>query len=127
MPSLALINHLADDGAGSVSEDAVIRAIAFSRYLETHAERIYAAGSQNETTAAKAILAHIRRDDLDDNFTAREIQRCGWSNLSNIDQIKAGLELLVDLRWLADKAIKRAEGGRPTISYLINPKARVKT
>ncbi len=126
VPSLALINHLADAGAGNVGEDAVVRAISFSRYLETHAGRIYAAGSQNETTAAKAILTHIRRGDLDDNFTAREIQRRGWSNLSTIEEIKAGLELLIDLDWLAEQAVKRIEGGRPTVTYLINPKVKAK-
>jgi hypothetical protein len=124
VPSLALINHLADGGVGPVGDSAVVKAVALSRYLETHAERIYAAGSQNETSAAQAILTHIRRGDLADNFTARDIQRCGWSNLSNIDQIKAGLELLVDLQWLADRAVKRVEGGRPTVAYLINPRGK---
>jgi hypothetical protein len=39
-------------------------------------------GKGNETSAAKAILAKVRKGDLTDGFTAREIQRRGWSNLS---------------------------------------------
>jgi hypothetical protein len=123
VPALALINHLADGGEGEIGEGAIIRAVNFSRYLETHAKRIYAAGLQDEVSAAKAILTHIKRCDLDDGFLARDIQRRGWSNLSNIDQIKAGLNLLVDLAWLVDKTLKRLEGGRPTVCYLINPRA----
>ena len=120
-----MINYLVDrDGRfGDIGRDALMRAIDFSRYLETHARRIYAAGSQNETTAAKAILTHIKRGDLKDDFTAREVWRRGWSNLSNVDQVKAGLELLVDLGWLADKGVKRPGGGRPTTTYSVNPHA----
>ena len=62
-----------------------MRAVAFSRYLETHARRIYAAGSQNEVAAAKAILARVKRGDLTDGFTARDVHQRGWSNLANID------------------------------------------
>jgi len=57
VPALALINHLADGGAGAISEAAILRALAFAEYLETHARRAYAAGSQAETAAAKAILS----------------------------------------------------------------------
>ena len=123
VPALALINHLTDEcgGCGDIGRDAIERAIRFSGYLETHARRIYAAGSQSEAAAAKAILARIRRGDLTDGFTARDIHQRGWSNLANGEQVKAGLELLVDLGWLADKAIKRLGGGRPTVAYLVNP------
>jgi hypothetical protein len=40
--------------------------------LETHARRAYAAGYEAERSAAKAILAHIRKGNLGDGFTARE-------------------------------------------------------
>jgi hypothetical protein len=124
VPALALINHLVDDrgGCGDIGEGAIVRAIDFSRYLETHARRIYAAGEQNEAVAAKALLGHAKRGDLKDGFTAREVQRRGWANLTNIDRVKAALDLLVDLGWLADKAVKRLEGGRPTVTYLVNPR-----
>jgi hypothetical protein len=124
VPALALINHLVDDrgGCGDIGKGAIVRAVDFSRYLETHARRIYAAGAQNEAAAARAILTHVKRGDLRDGFTARDVHQRGWSNLSGIDRVKAALDLLVDLGWLADKVVKRLEGGRPTVTYLINPR-----
>jgi Protein of unknown function (DUF3987) len=124
VPALALINHLVDDrdDCGDIGKGAIERAIDFSRYLETHARRIYASGAQNEAAAAKAILTHVKRGDLREGFTAREVHQRGWSNLSSIDRVKAALDLLVDLGWLADKVVKRLEGGRPTVTYLINPR-----
>jgi hypothetical protein len=123
VPSLALINHLADGGSGATSETAMLRALAFADYLETHARRAYGAGSEIETSPAKAILKHIRKGDLQDGFTAREIQRRGWSNLSERDHVQAGLELLCDLDWLrAERCIAGATGGRPSFTYRFNPR-----
>ncbi len=56
VPSLAMVNHLADGGYGEVRAVALERAISFSKYLEAHARRAYSAGSEAETTAAAAIL-----------------------------------------------------------------------
>jgi hypothetical protein len=121
--SLALINHLADGGSGAISETAMLRALAFAEYFETHARRAYGAGSEIETSAAKTILKHIRKGDLQDGFTAREIQRRGWSNLSERDHVQAGLEVLCDLDWLwAERCIAGTTGGRPSFTYRFNPR-----
>lgn len=85
VPSLALINHLADGGTEAISETAMLRALAFADYLETHARRAYGAGAEIETSAAKATLARIRKGDLSDGFTGRDVHRPRWSNLSGRD------------------------------------------
>ena len=118
--ALALINHLADHGNGPVNEVAVLRATTFSDYLESHARRIYASGTEFEVAAAKAILARIRRGDLQDGFTPTDIHGRGWSGLENADQIRAGLDLLVGHDWIADEIVKTL--GRPKTVYRINPK-----
>jgi Protein of unknown function (DUF3987) len=120
VPAPTLINHLADRGIGPISERAVTRACRFADYLETHARRAYAAGSEAETTAAKAILSRVRRRDLPDEFAARDIHRRDWSNLTARDQIQAGLDLLVDFDWLAENHLKT--GGRPKVLYAVNPR-----
>jgi hypothetical protein len=120
VPALALICHLADGGAGPVVEAPALRAIAMSRYLESHAARLYAAGTEAETSAARAILSHIRRGDLRDGFTARDVHQRGWSNLTDKDQVKAGLDLLVECDWIAGALV--VTGGRPRMTYLINPR-----
>ncbi|MBM3563451.1 MAG: DUF3987 domain-containing protein [Alphaproteobacteria bacterium] len=121
VPALALINHLADGGKGPVMEAATLRALAFAEYLETHARRAYAAGSEAETAAARAILRRIRKGDLADGFTARDVHQKDWANLTDRAQVKAGLELLADLDWLAPQT--QATGGRPRTCYTINPRA----
>jgi Protein of unknown function (DUF3987)/Primase C terminal 2 (PriCT-2)/Bifunctional DNA primase/polymerase, N-terminal len=121
VPALALINHLADGGVGPVDELAALRAVSFSEYLESHARRAYAAGSEAEAAAAKAILNRIRAGDLSSGFTARDIRQRDWSNLTDKDQIQAGLGLLVDCDWIAADRIDT--GGRPKTSYRINPRA----
>ena len=78
VPALALMNHLANGGSGPVSHEALLTALGFSKYLESHARRLYAAGSEGERSAAKAILARIRRKDLeDDSRPVTSIARTG--------------------------------------------------
>jgi len=123
VPSLALINHLADVGHGPVGGEAMARALGLATYLETHARRAYGAGPEAETAAAKAILSHIRKGDLTDGFTAREIHQHKWSNLSDRGQVQAGLDLLCDLDWLRAVEKKHIGAGRPTAHYQVNPRA----
>lgn len=122
VPSLALINHLADDGKGPVTEAATLRALAFAAYLETHARRAYAAGSEAGTAAASTILKRIRAGDITDGFSARDVHQKGWASLSDRDQVGAGLNLLFDLDWLSPQIVQT--GGRPRTVYAINPRAR---
>jgi hypothetical protein len=102
----------------------MLRALGLASYLETHARRAYGAGPEAETAAAKAILAHIRKEDLADGFSARDVHQRNWSNLSDRDHVQAGLNLLCDLDWLAPVDKRLLTGGRPTIHYSINPRAR---
>jgi putative DNA primase/helicase len=124
VPSLALICALADGGTRAIDGASVLRALAFTDYLESHARRCYAAGSQAETASAKAILLRIRKGDLVDGFTCRDVHRQGWSSLSVQDQVQSGLNLLVDCDWLASEPIAAGiAGGRPKTVYRINPRA----
>jgi len=124
VPALALINHLADVGRGQVGEEAMLRALGLAEYLETHAVRAYGAGDEAENIAAKAILSHIRKGDLQTGFSARSVHQRNWSHLSDRSQVQAGLNLLCDLDWLVETEIRHPEGGRPTAQYRINPRAR---
>jgi Protein of unknown function (DUF3987) len=120
VPALALIAHFADRGTGPIGETSVLRAVAFSEYLETHARRAYGAGTEAETAAAKAILSHIRKGDLAISFSARDVHQRNWSNLSEHGQVQAGLELLSDLDWLMPE--QKRTGGRPSQVYHVNPR-----
>jgi hypothetical protein len=121
IPALALINHVADGGVGSVGEAAILRALAFGEYLESHARRAYAAGCQNDAVAARSILARIRKRHLADGFTARELWRNNWSGLDDLERVKGGLVLLADLNWVSPTITPTL--GRARTTYAINPRA----
>jgi Protein of unknown function (DUF3987) len=122
VPALALINHLADGGLGDVSEAAITKAVELGSYLEKHAQRVYGAGREGDVAAANAILSRIRRGDLINGFTARDIHQRDWSRLTDREQVKRALITLQDHNWIASQAVNHAEGGRPTTNYLINPR-----
>ncbi|MET3694566.1 YfjI family protein [Methylobacterium goesingense] len=119
VPALALINHMADGQSGFITTASLERAIGYATYLKTHAKRAYSAGLRSEATAAAAILSRIRKGELADGFTLREIHQRDWSNLTDRDQIKSGLDMLLDYEWLRYTEI--STGGRPKGIYSINP------
>jgi uncharacterized protein DUF3987 len=122
VPALALITHIADRADGPVTQESLLKALAFAEYLETHARRLYGSQHEAELAAGKAILAHIRAGDLTDGFTCRDVQRHGWSNLSDQGHIRLGLNFLDDLDYLASAiAPVTKRGGRPKVTYAINP------
>lgn len=123
VPALALINHLVDNGQSEISQQAMRKALAFSKYLESHARRLYGATNETERAAAQAILTKMRAGDLQDGFTAREVHQRDWSDLTDREQVQAGLDLLVELHYLAASSTATSErGGRPTITYMVNPR-----
>jgi hypothetical protein len=121
VPALAVIGHLADKGSGPIGERALMRALAFADYLETHARRAYGSGTAGDVATAKLILSRIRKGDVADGFAARDIRRKEWSGLTDNEAIKAGLELLADLDWIELNTTET--GGRPRVAYAINPRA----
>jgi hypothetical protein len=125
VPALALINHFADDYQhGAVSQKSLLKALAFAHYLESHARRVYGSTSEGELAAAKAILKHISAGDLQDGFTARDVHQHDWAHLTEREQVGAGLDLLLELDYLAGVALPIGPyGGRPKVKYCINPRA----
>lgn len=118
IPGLALIIHLADGGTGPVSQEAVLKAVAWGEYLETHAFRAYGAISHPEVAAAKAVLTRIKKGDLPTSFSSRDVWRPGWAMLSSRGQASSALQLLVDYGWLREEHIET--GGRPATIYHLN-------
>ena len=116
VPALALLIHLADDGRGPVSEDATLKALAWTEYLETHAHRVYGAVTQAEVSAAKAILRRIERGDLKPPFASHDVWRPGWTGLSDRELVGRALEMLTDYGHLLVEK-DRETGGRPATRY----------
>lgn len=124
VPALALVSSLAD-GEAEVSVASTLKALAWEQYLRTHAERAYAAGIKPTTEPARALLSKIRAGAVPDGFTARDVYLKGWSRLSTPDAVHEAAAMLVDLNYLIeDIKPPTAIGGRPSVSYNINPKAK---
>ena len=115
IPSLALINHLCDTGQGAISESALLRAIAFSEYLESHARRIYSYATRPDIDAAKTLLKRLAAGKLKAEFTMRDIYQKGWAGLENPSKAQAAINLLLEYRHLSEQEI--TTGGRPTTHY----------
>jgi putative DNA primase/helicase len=124
VPTLALLDHLILGHSGDIGIDSLKRAIAWQKFLLSHAERAYAAVTTGSKDAARALAKHIRQGDLQDGFTVRNIYRKNWSLLSTVKEATEATEFLQEMGWLRgvrDEKVS-ANDGRPTVRYLINPK-----
>ena len=101
-------------GAGHVR-----RAIAWAEYLETHARRVYSQTLDPALAAAVALSARL--DDLDDQFTARDIYRKCWAGLDRESTEKA-LGVLIEFGHV--RAQEESTRGRSTTIYEKNPKLK---
>ena len=115
IPSLALINHLCDTRQGAVSESALLRAIAFSEYLESHAQRIYSYATRPDIDAAKTLLKRLASGKLPDIFKLRDVYRGGWTGLETPGKAQAAINLLLEYHHLGEEEI--VTGGRPTTHF----------
>lgn len=123
IPTLALIHHLASDNAGPVSELSVLSALTWGEYLESHANRIYATAIDRSASGARTIVRHLRNGGLESRFTARKVHRKEWSGLTDIADVTDALELLEERGFVRSIEVPTtAGGGRPTITYTVNPK-----
>jgi hypothetical protein len=121
IPRLALVCHIANNDFGPVSLRAALQAIKWAKYLESHAQRTYASLTVDNAEAARAIWRKASKGDLPTPFTARDIQRKGWSGLTDKERIAAGLAALQDADWIQLESVET--GGRPSIICWPNPKA----
>lgn len=125
VPSLALVCHLADGGRGPVGAESMVRALAWSDYLKSHALRAYGASMTTPLDRARALLRRIKDRRLpDEPFPLRQIYRHEWSMLADKGEAIEAVEVLVKHGYLieVDDAQGAAPKGRPREPrYLINP------
>jgi len=120
IPSLALLIHLADAQSGPVSLETLEKALAWARYLESHARRIYAIASNPEAVAGRQLAKHLLHGDLREPFSLRMIYRKHWTGLGTKEDAERAVGLLLDLNWLRE--VRSPGRGRTGTLYYINPK-----
>ncbi len=122
VPSLALLAHLVDEPeAGCVGEVSLLRALAWSEYLETHAQRLYGPARAPEMYAACELAKHLHQ--LPEPFTAKEVYRKHWRGLDTEGTTK-GIQVLIDYGHLRAVAPEERQVGRPTTRYEVHPDLR---
>jgi hypothetical protein len=124
IPSLAVLIHLVDNPYHNeiVGVDAVNKAIAWSEYLKSHAERVYGSALDPVDANAKTVLAKIRAGKLAEGFGTGDVKRGGWTGLDSLEAVKAALSRLVEYGWLKEQREPSAGGGRPSMRYRVHPK-----
>ncbi len=113
----ALESHLADSHHSPVGFTSTPRALHWGVYLQTYARRVTGWPSR-----ARWILDWARKGDLlREGFGTRDIQRAGWSGLTEPRRVVDGLGLLVELghmeKWQEPSRTK------PRALYVVNPKS----
>ncbi len=122
VPSLALLTHLADaPEAGSVGLDSLLRALAWSEYLESHARRIYGPALAPELYAARELAKRL--DTLPDPFTAKEVYRKHWRGL-DLEGTSKAIQVLIDFGHIRAVTPDERQEGRPTTWYEVHPDLR---
>jgi hypothetical protein len=128
-PALALIFHLVDrsEGLGGnyVSETAALRAAEWCAFLEPHARRCYALLGHNKLRGARRLAERIARGELGDRFTAHEVLRHNWTDLTEPEKVNGALEWLEIEGWI--RGVRESPGptgGRPTTRYEIHPELK---
>jgi hypothetical protein len=125
MPSLALLFELIDTEGFpvGVGKTAALGAVAWCEYLETHAGRLYASAEKPAMEGARALLGRIRKGDVKDGSSAREIYRGRhWSKLSTPEEVTVAVAVLEDYGWLRIEKVET--GGRPTTRIRLHPSLR---
>lgn len=122
IPSLALILHLLDGGVGSVSAIALDKAIAWGKYLESHARRLYAGVINAPAVAARLLAEKIRAGEVPDLFAARDVYQHHWSGLDR-SSTESAIDILLSLHWLDERV--EPTPGRSRTRYAVNPKIEI--
>ena len=120
LAALALVIHLSDGGTGPVCIEALNKAGRWLKYLGAHAKRVYAVATNGAAHSAKALADKIKTGVLKNGFSAREINRKQWSQLTTLQDVKAAIEWLVDTDWL--KEVDERAGSTGKVTYVINPR-----
>lgn len=131
LPSLALIFHVvncADTPRSAaydkhfVSAEAAAMAVQWCEYLMSHARRIYGLLETAPIESAKELLRHLKRADLKNGFTIRDVYRKGWTHLKTPEQAEAAVGELLIRHYLQEVLPPANLTGRtPLPYYLIHP------
>ena len=126
MPSLAVIDHLAEGGSHPdpfIGEQSALKAADTCEFLECHARKVYAEELRPEISAGYLLADKIRKGRVKDGDLVRDILRRGWAGLNPSRKLEDALETLEAGHWLRIvESESRPRGGRHERVIRLNPK-----
>jgi putative DNA primase/helicase len=128
MPSLALLFALADGRTDCVPISQARLACDWCEYLESHARRVYSAQTRPEQQAAVNLSKRLAKGWKREEgfFNVRDVYRNQWSRLDTPDAARGALLVLEEYSWVRRELSAEVQSaGRPSETYLINPKVGV--
>ena len=132
LASLALIFHviscLQTGPQSAISAETFVRAQHWCGYLATHARRCYWLTHKTASLySAQVLLSKIKQEKLTEGFTAYDVKRPQWGQLTQEERIVEALRYLELYGWIRPAPYEK-QVGRSTIRYQIHPSLRtVKT
>ncbi len=122
--AIALIFHCLENirqqnFPNEISEVTVFKAITYTEVLISHARRVFALGENQIFALAHTLLVKIKKGELKQGFTRREVSRKNWSGLKSDEAIQDVINLLIDYGYLRE--LKTKGEGRPTNYYYFHP------
>jgi hypothetical protein len=131
VPRLAALYELCDRVANGecfasgqnleITPDHTAQAIAVSKYLRSHAMRVYA-GLNPQESVARDLSEKLRQGKLSNPFSTRTLYRKCWAGTNTPTSARQVLEFLASLGWLRSVATTESREGRPAEVWAINPK-----
>ena len=117
--SLALIIHLADNREVTpVNELSLLKAIELTKYLETHARRIYGLVFKTDKPA-RALADNLHK--LNNPFKLSDFKNKGWAGLATTEMRAEALAMLVARGYIAKVKQTVAKQRKPVAMYYQNP------
>jgi hypothetical protein len=111
-------------GCRAVSRSNAERAIRWCHYLESHARRICSL-TDSEQHVAIALAIRLHGGEFKDGFTPRMVVQKNWRGLHSTPGVNRACRELVLAGWI--RGVTKppdSEGGRPSISYQVNPRIK---
>jgi len=120
LPKLALVIALAENPAATfIGEIPLMKAMILLRFFKKHARRIYAVESGGDIVSAHELLARIKKGQVSDGFSTRDVQRREWDGLATAGEIEGAVAILKEHGYLREEVVSTE--GRPRRSLLIHP------
>jgi hypothetical protein len=117
VPALALVCALADDEQ-EVGDGSLLRALAWCDLLRSHALKVYGIGT-SDVEGAKALLSKIKDGKVNDEFAVRDVQKKGWTYLTETKDVRGAADCLEQYGYLYE--VVEQTPGRARSFYRINP------